>query len=351
MIEILNRYFDEGLVYKQVHPTLPLTIWNYSEKVQYENLWDEITLQTRGLVTDNEGNVVARPFKKFFNLEEGKHTPTSDFEVYAKLDGSLGILFYYNNQWVMATRGSFTSDQAIKGFEMLQKYDYESLNKKFTYLFEIIFENNRIVVQYPFDDVVLLGMINTETGYEVNIHEGNEDIRHQNMIKNIGLKVVEKFNGISDYSVLKDMVKDDEEGFIVRFSNGDRMKIKGEEYLRLHKIMTNVSTTSVWEVLSNGGNFENLLKDVPDEFYKKIKSYEKDLRYSHFSISEYCGKFHDGFRYGKFGDKEEPTRKEYAEFVIKNIKPGLRPVMFSIWDKKDYGSIIWKLIRPEFRKL
>ena len=273
MIEILNRYFDEGLVYKQVHPTLPLTIWNYSEKVQYENLWDEITLQTRGLVTDNEGNVVARPFKKFFNLEEGKHTPTSDFEVYAKLDGSLGILFYYNNQWVMATRGSFTSDQAIKGFEMLQKYDYESLNKKFTYLFEIIFENNRIVVQYPFDDVVLLGMINTETGYEVNIHEGNEDIRHQNMIKNIGLKVVEKFNGISDYSVLKDMVKDDEEGFIVRFSNGDRMKIKGEEYLRLHKIMTNVSTTSVWEVLSNGGNFENLLKDVPDEFYKKIKSY------------------------------------------------------------------------------
>ena len=351
MIEILNRYFDEGLVYKQVHPTLPLTIWNYSEKVQYENLWDEINLQTRGLVTDNEGNVVARPFKKFFNLEEGKHTPTSDFEVYAKLDGSLGILFYYNNQWVMATRGSFTSDQAIKGFEMLQKYDYESLNKKFTYLFEIIFENNRIVVQYPFDDVVLLGMINTETGYEVNIHEGNEDIRHQNMIKNIGLKVVEKFNGISDYSVLKDMVKDDEEGFIVRFSNGDRMKIKGEEYLRLHKIMTNVSTTSVWEVLSNGGNFENLLKDVPDEFYKKIKSYEKDLRYSHFSISEYCGKFHDGFRYGKFGDKEEPTRKEYAEFVIKNIKPGLRPVMFSIWDKKDYGSIIWKLIRPEFRKL
>ena len=351
MIEILNRYFDEGLVYKQVHPTLPLTIWNYSEKVQYENLWDEITLQTRGLVTDNEGNVVAKPFKKFFNLEEGKHTPTSDFEVYAKLDGSLGILFYYNNQWVMATRGSFTSDQAIKGFEMLQKYDYESLDKKFTYLFEIIFENNRIVVQYPFEDVVLLGMINTETGYEVNIHEGNEDIRHQNMIKNIGLKVVEKFNGISDYSVLKDMVKDDEEGFIVRFSNGNRMKIKGEEYLRLHKIMTNVSTTSVWEVLSNNGNFENLLKDVPDEFYKKIKSYEKDLRYSHFSISEYCGKLHDGFRYGKFGDKEEPTRKEYAEFVIKNIKPGLRPVMFSIWDRKDYGSIIWKLIRPEFRKL
>ena len=74
----------------------------------------------RGLITDNEGNIVARTWGKFFNLEEKKHTPTDDFDVYAKLDGSLGILFYYQNQWVMATRGSFTSDQAIKGFEMLK---------------------------------------------------------------------------------------------------------------------------------------------------------------------------------------------------------------------------------------
>ena len=141
MIDVLNKYYEEGLVYKQVHPNLPLTIWNYTEKVQYENLWDEITIQTRGLVTDDNGNVVARPFKKFFNQEENKHIPTKDFDVYEKVDGSLGILFYYNNQWVMATRGSFTSDQAIKGFEMLQKYDYQKLHKKYTYLFEIIYSN------------------------------------------------------------------------------------------------------------------------------------------------------------------------------------------------------------------
>ena len=49
-------------------------------------MWDEITLQCRGLVTDNEGNVVARPFKKFFNIEEGKHTPTEEFEVFEKME-------------------------------------------------------------------------------------------------------------------------------------------------------------------------------------------------------------------------------------------------------------------------
>ncbi|NBU99435.1 MAG: hypothetical protein EBS19_14710 [Spirochaetia bacterium] len=69
MLEKLNEYHEKGLVYKQIHPTLPLTIWNYSEKVQYENLWDEITLMCRGLVTDNDGNIIARPFKKFFNID------------------------------------------------------------------------------------------------------------------------------------------------------------------------------------------------------------------------------------------------------------------------------------------
>jgi RNA ligase len=346
MIEILNRYFDEGLVYKQVHPTLPLTIWNYSEKVQYENLWDEITLQTRGLVTDNEGNVVARPFKKFFNLEEGKHTPTSDFEVFEKVDGSLGIVFKYNNEWIIATRGSFTSDQAIKGKEMLSKLNMDKVPYNVTYLFEIIYPENRIVVDYGKDEkLVLLGTIDTKTGVEVSRHT------LEYFANEIGSDISKSYDGIKDYSVLKEMVKNNEEGFIVSFSNGDRMKIKGTEYLRLHKIMVNVSTTAIWELLSNGGKIDDLIKDVPDEFYKKIKSYEKDLRYSYFSISEYCGKFHDGFRYGKFGDKEEPTRKEYAEFVIRNIKKELRPVMFSMWDKKDYGSIIWKLIKPEFKKL
>jgi len=351
MIDVLNKYYEEGLVYKQVHPNLPLTIWNYTEKVQYENLWNEITIQTRGLVTDDKGNVVARPFKKFFNQEENKHTPTKDFDVYEKVDGSLGILFYYNNQWVMATRGSFTSDQAIKGFEMLQKYDYKSLNKKFTYLFEIIFENNRIVVQYPFEDVVLLGMIETQTGYEVNIHDGDEDIRHQNMIKNIGLKVVEKFDGISDYTKLKEVIKDNEEGFVVRFSNGDRMKIKGKEYLRLHKIMTNLSTTAVWEVLSTGGNFEDLLKDVPDEFYTKIQDYVKSLQYSFYQIREDAGKKFDYFMYGKYNDKEPITdKKEFAMWVLKQSQH-LQPILFRMFDKKEYFSYIWKLIKPEFRKL
>ena len=84
MIETLEKYFEEGLLHKQVHPTLDLTIWNYSPKVQYEKLWDEITLQCRGLVTNSNGEVVARPFKKFFNYEElsPEQIPNEEYEVY-----------------------------------------------------------------------------------------------------------------------------------------------------------------------------------------------------------------------------------------------------------------------------
>ena len=340
-------------MYKQVHPTLPLTIWNYSEKVQYDNLWDDITIQTRGLVTDDKGNIVARPFKKFFNDSEKKHTPTPDFDVYEKMDGSLGILFNYKGEWVLATRGSFTSDQAVKGFEMIQKYDYQKLHKDYTYLFEIIYDDNRIVVKYPYEDLVLLGMINTETGYEVDLYGEGNDVRLKNLVSNLGFKVVRKYDGINDYSILKGMIKDDEEGFVVRFSNGDRMKIKGEEYLRLHKIMTNVSTTAVWEMLSEGRDVLEIIKDVPDEFYNKVKSYVRDLKYTYLSLSEYAGKTHDGFRYGKFGDKDpEPTKKEFAEFLsMNNYNPIIKALCFAMWDKKDYDKIIWKHIKPEFRKL
>jgi RNA ligase len=139
MLHLLEKYHQDGLLYKQQHPILPLTIWNYTEKVQYEELWDDITLQCRGLVTDDKGTIIARPFRKFFNLEEGKFTPTEEFEVYAKMDGSLGVVFWYNDEWHIATRGSFTSDQAIKGKEMLKKYPLDKLDKNNTYLFEIIY--------------------------------------------------------------------------------------------------------------------------------------------------------------------------------------------------------------------
>jgi RNA ligase len=343
-LETLNKYYEEGWLIKQTHPTLPLTIWNYAQTTQYEGKWDEVTMMCRGLITDDIGNIVARPFKKFFNMEEGKYTPTEEFEVFTKEDGSLGILFYYNNEWIFTSRGSFTSDQAVKGFEMLNKYDYSKLHKDYTYLFEIIFDDNRIVVKYPFEDLVLLGIIHTETGNEVDLFNERNDIRFNNLISNIGLRIVKKYDGIKDYTTLKGMIQDNEEGFVVRFSNGNRMKIKGEEYLRLHKIMTNLSTTVVWEVLSSGGNMEDLLKDVPDEFYDKIKEYVKDLAIRFDNIRKDYIQYYTDIVF-KVGIED---RKSFAVEARRYNHPS---ILFNLLDGKDINSIIWRIIKPEFKKL
>jgi RNA ligase len=343
MLELLNKYHNDGLLYKQTHPTLPLTIWNYTEKVQYEELWDEVTLMCRGLVTDSEGTIIARPFKKFFNMEEGKHTPTSEFEVYEKMDGSLGIFFYYEGSPVFATRGSFTSDQAIKGREILNKYNWQyGTYEGYTYLFEIIYPENRVVVNYNgLEELIVLGVIETSTGKECKYSE----------MENEGFVLVKKYDGIRDYSELKGKVEQNAEGFVVRFSNGDRMKIKGEEYLRLHKIMTNLSTTAIWELVSNGGDIDDILKDVPDEFYKKVKMYVSSLNYGYYQYWNQLGKTYDYFRFGKYGDIEvEPTKKQFAEH-IKDHHPIAKSIMFAMWDDKDYDKIIWKALKPKFEKL
>jgi RNA ligase len=119
------------------------------------------------------------------------------------------------------------------------------------------------------------------------------------------------------------------------------MKIKGEEYLRLHKVMTNLSTTAVWEVLSNGGNMDDLLKDVPDEFYDKIKDYEESLIVQFNNLEE---EYQNHFE----SIKGLGVRKLFAQTAIMFQHPS---ILFGMLDGKDISPIIWKIIKPVFCKL
>ncbi len=347
MLKILNTYYDNGWLVKQTHPTLPLTIWNYSRTTQFEGMWDEITIMCRGLVTDDEtGEIVARPFKKFWNIEEAKHTPTKDFYVLEKMDGSLGIAFNYKGDWIFASRGSFISEQALKGIEIMNDTVNERmilpLNPKFTYMFEIIYPENRIVVDYGDDEkLVMLGAIHTKSG---------DELPHELLTYSHGFAydIVKKYDNFTDISELKSSVKDDREGFVVVFSNGDKMKVKGEEYFRLHKIMTEVSTTAVWGVLSNGDSYEDLLIDVPDEFDKKIKEYIKELKFDFMIISETFVKLFDNYLENR--NRVLPDKAEYSEWV--RTFPKIEQAIFwRMYDNRDYSDIIWRLIKPKFRKL
>jgi RNA ligase len=327
----------------QSHPTAGLLIWNYSQKCQFEHHWTEETMMARGLITDLEGNIKARCLPKFFNYDEHfgddcklPPLPLEKFTVTEKMDGSLGILYWIDDVPYIATRGSFTSDQAIKGTEILRKkYSHVRFNPNYTYLFEVIFPANRIVVDYgQIEDLFLLAMIHTETGKEVN-YEDYKDI----------LSVVKtyKFDNIEK---IKEIQEDNKEGFVIRFESGVRTKIKFEEYVRLHRIVTGVNAKTIWELLKSHQKLDELLERVPDEFYQWVRDTKEGL-VDEFNIAEAVA-LRD---YETI--KNLPTRKEQAEAIAKidsTREKKLSGIIFKLMDKRPYEDIIWKMIKPKADK-
>lgn len=335
-INILNSYVEKGLLRNQSHPTLPLLIWNYTETCQYEGIhWDSITLMCRGLITDTDGNIVGRPFRKFFNIEENKYTSTKEFVVLDKMDGSLGILYYYNDDWFMATRGSFTSDQAIEG-EKIFKTKYPNYKNElipgFTYCWEIIYPQNRIVVDYGnLNDTILLAKIYNETGEDENI------IPYQDKFS-----VVKMYN-FKDYTNIQELNWENSEGFIVMFSNNDRVKIKFKDYVELHRVITNTSTRTVWEHLRDGKSMEDLVKNVPDEFFSWLTKTVNDLQSQYNDIELRAKQFVE--------ENKELDQKEFAlKLLNDNDYKSISGVCFTMRNNRDYSSGIWRMIEPAYEK-
>jgi hypothetical protein len=327
---LLQQMLDERLVIVQKHPAADLFIYNYTNKAQYDRIWNEITLQSRGLILDANLNIVARPFKKFFNLEEHLpgEIPDEPFEAYEKVDGSLGILYWLNDIPYIATRGSFISDQALHATKILhQKYPqtFDKIDRNATYLFEIIYPGNKIVVDYgDKDDLVLIAVINNTTGDDLPLPD-------------IGFPIVKKYDGINDLNLLKTLEEENKEGFVIRFKSGLRVKVKFTEYLRLHRIITGVSNLVIWEHLSEGRSFDDLLEKVPDEFYEWVKKTTNELTAQYNAIlTESQNSF-----------KQLNTRKETALYFQTQKYPS---VLFALLDDKPFDKIIWKMIRPQYAK-
>lgn len=353
----LKEYVDAGLVDVNKHPELPLYIYNYSRSTQYGSKWDEVTLSCRGLILDENGEIVAKSFDKFFNFEEVKDLDWNCEHVWVqeKMDGSLLILFNYNGVWHTASRGSFTSEQAVKGMEILKsKYDINRFMPECAYICEVVYPSNRIVVDYGnVEKVVFLSVTDRDSGAELNWNTAvmifnisgieKEDLVLSTLVYDADQTMLEH---------LKSHNSDNREGYVLRFHPGNRrVKIKFEEYVRLHRLLTNFSNVDIWECLKNGDDINAFLEKVPDEFDKWVRQTVGDLKYTHFYIGERAGKIHDYFRYGKYGDVyPEPTKKQFAEYAMKYVEPTLRPICFAIWDRKPYDHIIWKLIRPKYQK-
>lgn len=327
-IKKIRQLVDDKYISVSKHPEVNLFIYNYTPKAQYDENWTLETLMCRGLILDDQGKIIARPFPKFFNSSEYSEKfgtlPYEPFEVYEKLDGSLGILYHYRGKPAIATRGRFDSYQAQAANKILQsKYRHIKFNLGFTYLFEIILPENRIVVDYGSRrDLFLLAIIETATGRDISISEG------------LDMPKVKKYTGIARVQDLQKIEEKNKEGFVVVFKSGLRLKVKFGEYIHLHKLVTGMSPKHIWEYLKEGKDLGVLLEKVPDEFYRWVKK----------EAGEIHSRFTEIENISRKEFKSYATRKETALYFKKCTYPA---ILFSLLDRKDYAQIIWKMVKPK----
>lgn len=405
-VDLLQRHIADGNVAVKQHDELPLKLLTYTRQAQYSQAWDDVTIRTRGLVVESRpgtevsamDQVVAQPFFKFFNYGEhlagkpyAKAIPDGTFEVYNKVDGSLAIIFNYQNRWYVATRGSFTSEQARWAQNRLDTRSHatERLDESLTYLAEIIYPENRIVVDYEGKtDLVLLGAQYRSTlmGGYIDLTQvswawgglGSVVHRYPPMTLRELLEHAENNTAIDHFGSGEVKVKGTElEGFVLVWKDGTRVKIKYAEYVHLHALMTGLRTVDVWRavgaelfvhrgmditakqagqvlgcsaeeaaVLISGQAFSNMLEAIPDE----VEDTVKELAWQY---SDTARQFHEVLERLWFSATEEikADRAKYADWA-KSVSHGLsnsvRSALFLMLDGDEDKLVrhIWKSIKP-----
>lgn len=367
--DLLKRMIDAGYINCRDHPEYPLRIYNYATKASINRIWNPATLNSRGLILHQEtGEVVARPFPKFFNLGEmsrGDITFSKPYLAMAKMDGSLGICYNYQGSPYIATRGSFESDQAQWGTMILRKkYPEFHPSNFYTFLFEIIHPSNRIVVDYgEMMDLVLLAVIYTPDGSELDIYNEAGAKKLRDVFHWTG-PIVETFpsvtttgDRIKPREYLGHFGKGDgsEEGFVFRFDwpkgKYTRVKIKHEEYIRLHRIRTNISSKTLWEALRDGRDLSEILDDLDERTLEwaneMITSLRNDFTFMKSSIYEaYEAAEAEMAEKWSALDPANPTyRQVYAGIVRQTRWPN---ELFSLKDGKNINPGIWRSIQPAY---
>lgn len=350
--EELDKLVVSGYIAKKISSCGKYKLFNYTEKTVYEKLWNEHTLNSRGHIYEiATGKSVNCPFGKFMNLSElssekqAHILSQNNFNVFTKEDGSCGILSYYDNDWRFSTRGSFNSDQAIKAKEMLSKYNIDNLFKNTTYILEIIYPENRIVVDYgKTEELVLLAMYVTESGIERSLL--NHSVFPVSKSHNFASiqEVIDYTSGLSA----------NEEGFVVRLSNGERFKLKSPEYLKIARILTRMSPLVLWESMKGGLVSKELMESIPEEFRVDYERFQETLERTYKETREAI-RIHYNEVLSELGiqtkedmpDDVSKLRKHLGIYIQKNPNE-LNSVLFGVLlcKQDQINDFIMKRIRP-----
>lgn len=310
-----------------------LVLLNYTVQAQAANIWTPHEIVSRGLIIHAEtGDVVARPFEKFFNWEQGGRTTEAELAaVTEKVDGSLGISYRTSDdKHAVATRGSFGGEQAVWATNRLNHlYDPVAIPPGVTALFEIVYPGNRIIVDYgDRESLVLLALRDNRTGayLERSVVESVAD--------ELGTEVVPRaaVDDVDDLLAVRTTLGAFEEGFVAEFADGSRFKFKSEEYLALAKRLQGLTFGNVVAAVRDR-RFDEFIESIPDEYLDQAKCWNalitNELALETDEIERVFA--------------SRPTESDRGQFAAwaKAIEPRRCGLLFALLDGRDIrGSVL-----------
>ena len=260
-----------------------LTLVTYSGVTELGSLWDQypVLRNFRGLILDGAGMPVARPFKKTHKtgdeipLEKLTMVPEKVFE---KVNGSMGITYFWGGRWRVATKFSFQNEDYTKpSEEMLAGMDISALDSSKTYLFEIILPNDSHLVDYGGRrELILLNSIDTATGSEASWEEVAGTAKK--LGAHTARDMTEEFPGMSIADIYAFAQKEGNlknlEGLMARYRNEqgemETVKVKTREYDDKKFVRDRLD----WEDIIDAFNVSTM--SIPEEAFERLLQYNFD---------------------------------------------------------------------------
>lgn len=329
-------------VTEQTHPSFPeLSIFKYSDACNFEDGWNETNRICRGLIMNTQsGEIVARSFPKFFNIGERaesslENLPNEPFEVFEKMDGSMGSIYKLpTGEWAVATPGSMDSPQAREATKMLAAYDLSHIPADCTPVVEIIYPENRIVVDYGNErKLVLLAVFNKD---------GSEWSRKD--VSRLGNLCGFQCVFLWDYADLANLpYRENQEGYVIRFASGLRVKAKSPVYVMAHRFLSNISIPRVVEGCRDG-SIAAVAAQCPPTWRATLDDMMAMVRNRFDLIKITAQMLYDRMmRLVLVGS----DRKTYALWIQAEVPKDYQAAVFQLLSNKDITEWVWKKTEEE----
>lgn len=327
-------------------PVGNLSLFTYAKDCMFSDLWNPVVKRCRGIVFDTaKGKVVARPMDKFFNINERPSTSTAtllnkademSFEITEKLDGSMVALWFYDGEWRASTPGSLESDQAKYAKEVLfPRYDLFALPTDLTYVCELITPwdgVNKVVKYGERDELVVLCAFETAWD-QIEVPR----TRLRGLVEKAGLSLV-KTLPLTKSDFLTHRIPYGEEGYVIRFEDGSRYKVKSRWYFRWHRALSMLSRKNVLELMKDG-QYDELLAQAPPQIYEAFDDLAGIIKTTKASIELEVNKW--------WALVKDPNDHKSCALFFQNADPHLRPILFARMREKDETKAIWKAVERE----